>query len=92
MSIYNVNYLCREVMRDPRFRAALRANPAEALSTIELSTEERHALVAGDVAGLYRLGANSFLMGYLARYEVFGLSIATYGERMRKADRLSGAH
>ena len=31
MSIFAVNYLCREVLRDHAFRAAMKADPAKAL-------------------------------------------------------------
>ena len=40
-------------------------------------------LLAGDVGTLYRMGANAFLMNYLARFEVCGLNAANYNERMR---------
>ena len=32
---------------------------------------------------LYRMGVNGFLMGYLARFEVCGLNMEIYNERMR---------
>ncbi len=83
MSVFKVNHLCREVMRDPAFREALRRAPQEALAGYDLTEEERSALLSGDVGKLHRLGVNSFLMGYLARFEVLGLDIRTYGERMR---------
>ncbi len=83
MSIYAVNHLCREVLRDHAFRAAMKADPAKALAPLDLTDEERNALIAGDVGELYRMGANGFLMGYLARYEVCGLNIGIYNERMR---------
>lgn len=86
MSIYAVNYLCREVLRDHAFRAAMKADPAKALTGKPLTDAEREALLAGDVAELYRMGANSFLMGYLARFEVCGLNIPTFNERIRTAD------
>jgi len=75
MSIFAVNHLCREVLRDHAFRAAMKADPAKALTPLDLTDEERRALVAGDVGTLYRMGVNGFLMGYLARYEVCGLNI-----------------
>ena len=31
MSVYAVNYLCRELLRDHAFRAAMKADPAAAL-------------------------------------------------------------
>ena len=49
MSIFAVNYLCREVLRDHAFRAAMKADPAKALAPLDLTDEERRALVAGDV-------------------------------------------
>jgi Aromatic-ring-opening dioxygenase LigAB, LigA subunit len=83
MSIFAVNYLCREVLRDHAFRAAMKADPAKALAALDLSDDERRALLAGDVGALYRLGVNAFLMSYLARFEVCGLNVGNYNERMR---------
>jgi hypothetical protein len=90
MSIFNVNFLCREVLRDHAFRAAMKADPAKALADKDLSAEERGALIAGDVGKLFRLGANAFLMAYLARFEVCGLNVEIYNQRMRaeKVDEL----
>jgi len=83
MSIFAVNHLCREVLRDHAFRAAIKTDPAKALGPLDLTAEERSALLAGDVGKLYRMGANAFLMNYLARFEVCGLNVANYNERMR---------
>jgi aromatic-ring opening dioxygenase LigAB LigA subunit len=83
VAIFAVNYLCREVLRDHAFRAAMKADPAKALAPLDLTDDERRALIAGDVGALYRMGVNGFLMGYLARFEVCGLNIEIYNERMR---------
>ncbi len=83
MSTYAVNYLCREVLRDHAFRAAMKADAAKALAPLDLTDEERSALRAGDVGTLFRSGGNGFLMGYLARFEVCGLNVETYNQRMR---------
>ena len=83
MSIFAVNYLCREILRDHAFRAAMKADPAKALSSLDLTEQERRALLAGDVGALFRMGANAFLMNYLPRFEVCGLNQASYNERMR---------
>jgi hypothetical protein len=61
----------------------MKADPARALGPLDLSDAERSALVAGDVGALYRMGVNGFLMGYLARFEVCGLNVGNYNERMR---------
>jgi hypothetical protein len=83
MSIFAVNHLCRELVRDHGFRAAMKSDPAKALSPLDLTDAERGALLAGDVGTLYRMGANAFLMNYLARFEVCGLTQQSYNERMR---------
>jgi hypothetical protein len=83
MSIFAVNYLCREVLRDHAFRAAMKADPAKALARLDLTEDEQRLLIAGDVGGLFRMGVNAFLMGYLARFEVCGLNVGTFNERMR---------
>jgi hypothetical protein len=85
MSVYAVNYLCRELLRDHAFRAAMKSDPAKAVAIYDLTAEERAALLAGDVATLYRLGVNAFLMGYLPRFEVCGLTLPIYNERIRSA-------
>jgi hypothetical protein len=83
MALFAVNYLCRQVLRDHAFRAAMKADPAKALAPLDLTEPERDALIAGDVGALYRMGVNGFLMGYLARFEVCGLNVQNYNERMR---------
>jgi len=84
MSVYTVNYLLRELLRDHAFRAAMKHNPVEALKDCDITEEERRLLLAGDVGGLHRLGVNDFLMGYLPRFEICGLNPKIYGERISK--------
>ena len=74
MSIFAVNYRCREVLRDHAFRAAMKADPAKALAPLRLTDEERHLLIAGDVGNLFRTGANAFLMGYRALRSAISMS------------------
>ena len=90
MTTFAVNYLCREVLRDHAFRAAMKVDPANAVAPLDLTDDERRALIAGDVGALYRMGVNGFLMGYLARFEVCNLNMEVYNERMRavKVDEL----
>jgi hypothetical protein len=92
MSVFAVNHLCRELLRDKEFRAAMKADPARALAKLDLTEDERNALLAGDVVSLYKMGANSFLMGYLPRYGVCGLNPEIYNERIRTAAPQAGAH
>jgi hypothetical protein len=85
MSTLEVNRLCRDVLHDRVFRGRLKTDPAAAIADRELTPEERQALLAGDVAKLYRMGVNAFLMGYLPRFEVCGLTLPVYNERIRSA-------
>jgi hypothetical protein len=85
MSVLAVNRLCRELLRDHKFRAAMKTDPAAAVKGLDLTDEERDALLKGDVATLYRMGVNSFLMGYLCRFEVCGLTLDVYNSRIRSA-------
>ena len=87
MSTFTVNYLCREVLRDHAFRAAMKRDPVQALAAKDLTDAERQALLAGDVGALFRMGANAFLMAYMARFEVCGLNVEIYNQRMR-AERI----
>lgn len=83
MSIYAVNRACHQLMHDKNWRWAMQTDPSRALATVDLTAEERGAFLAGDVGRLYRMGANAFLLGYLTRFEVLGLSLPVYNERMR---------
>jgi hypothetical protein len=85
MSAYAVNKLCRDALRDLAFREALKRDPAGAIAPLDLSAEERNALLSGDVARLFEAGCHPFLLAYLPRFELFGLSIPLYSERIRKA-------
>ena len=39
MSVYAVNHLCREILRDHAFRAAMKADPAAAIAKYDLTDE-----------------------------------------------------
>lgn len=92
MSVFAVNYMLRELLRDHDFRAAMKADPKKALGPLDLTDAERKAVLAGDVVTLYKMGVNSFLMGYLPRFEVCGLNQQIYNERIRTAAPQAGAH
>ena len=85
MSVYAIDEICYRLVHEPEFRRAVRADTAEAIRDADLSGDERKALLAGDVATLYRMGAHPFLLGHLARYGVAGLDAATYAERIHRA-------
>ena len=82
VSAYHVNKICHRVLHDRAFREAMRVDPGAAIHNLPLTNEERALLLAGDVAGLYKLGALPFLLQHLARFEVLGLNLLVYNERM----------
>jgi hypothetical protein len=83
MSVLELNRLCRETLRDHEFRKAMQTDPERAIARYRLTEQEKRALLAGDVATLHRMGVNDFLMGYLARFNICGLNIQVYSERIR---------
>ena len=83
MNVYLIHTLCRRVLHDKGFRELILENPEAAVSSIPFSDEERKALLAGDVARLYREGALAFLLLILSQFEVFGLELPIFNRRMR---------
>lgn len=83
MSVYHVNLLCRRLVLDPIFRAVMQSDPVSAMADMELTEQERSAILSGDVAQLFRGGANAFLLGHLCRFGICGLDVPSYNERMR---------
>ena len=85
MSVYAVDKICRRLVRDDELRRGLREDPEPALRAASppLTEEEIRLLLAGDVGRLGRLGANFFLLHQLGRFEVLGLTLPTYAERIR---------
>lgn len=83
MSAFGVNEICWRLVHDPPFRETAKADPAAAIRDAAISEPERTALLAGDVAELYRRGAHAFLLGHLARYGFAGLTVPIYNARMR---------
>ena len=89
MSVYAVNKICRRVVHEPELRDALARDPEAALRAARppLDEDEVAALLAGDVGRLSRMGANHFLLHQLGRWEVLGLDLPTYADRIRAAWR-----
>jgi Aromatic-ring-opening dioxygenase LigAB, LigA subunit len=89
MSAYAVDKVCWRVNREPLFRQALEEDPEGTLRRVSppLTEEELRLLLAGDVGTLARMGSNHFLLHQLGRFEVLGLTLPTYAERIRSEYR-----
>ncbi len=85
MSVYAVDKLCRDALHDIAFREAVKRNPSGAIASRDLTDDERSALLNGDVARLYQWGCHPFLLAYLTRWDLFGITPAVYNNRIRIA-------
>jgi hypothetical protein len=83
MSVYAMNKLCRDALHDLDFREAIKRDPVAAIAPRDLTADERKALLEGDVVRLYEWGCHPFLLAYLTRWDLFGLTAAVYSERIR---------
>ncbi|WP_375399438.1 hypothetical protein [uncultured Amnibacterium sp.] len=68
---------------DERVRNVAQRDPEAALDEFDLTATERTLLLAGEVGKLSLAGSNAFLLSYLPRWNLFGLDVDLYSERMR---------
>jgi hypothetical protein len=66
----------------------MRTDPRKAVAGLPLTDREREALIAGEVGELYAMGANAFLLGYLLRFELLGLTLDSYRAKLRAVAKL----
>ncbi|MEF2978936.1 hypothetical protein [Subtercola sp. YIM 133946] len=83
MSTYQVAKFCRSCLMNSDVRDLAIEAPEAALDLFDLTAEERELLLAGEVGELSLLGCNDFLLSYLPRWNLFGLDVPLYSERMR---------
>ena len=84
MSLYGIHKTLYLLQNDLAFRERLRTEPEAALADMPLTEKERQALLTNDVAELYRMGAHTFLMSRLPRFNAFGgLTREEYQKRLR---------
>lgn len=91
MSAYQVAKFCRSCLIDPDLRALALSEPEKALDRFDLTAFERENLLAGEVGQLHAAGCSSLLLSYLPRWNIFGLTVSSYGDRMRAAGPTTGA-
>jgi aromatic-ring opening dioxygenase LigAB LigA subunit len=85
MSLYGIHKTLYLLQNDLDFRERLRTEPEAALAEMPLSPAERHAFISGDMAALYRMGAHTFLMSRIPRFNALrGMTRAQYQESIRK--------
>jgi hypothetical protein len=57
---------------------------------MELTDDERAAVLSGDIGKLYLMGVNMFILDSMARHELFGIDRASYLAQIRAAAAQSG--
>lgn len=85
MSNYGVNKFLRTCLHNPAFRTLAKEDAEAAMAQMPITGEEKALLRAGDVAALYERGVHPFLLSFLTRWELFGVTVQLYSERMQQA-------
>ena len=90
MSLYQLNKIMYLLEVDAGFLAQMKSDPANAIKGMELTEEERAAVLAGDVGKLYLMGVNMFILDSIARHELFGIDRNSYLVQVRAAAEQAG--
>ena len=85
MSLYNLNKIMYLLEVDAEFLSRMKSNPADAIKDMDLTEEERAAVLSGNVGKLYLLGVNMFILDSIARHELFGINRSSYLVQVRAA-------
>ncbi|HYY38989.1 MAG TPA: hypothetical protein VE801_14700 [Xanthobacteraceae bacterium] len=85
MSLYQLNKIMYLLEVDAAFLARMKSDPADAIKNMELTEEERAAVLSGDVGKLYLMGVNMFILDSIARHELFGIDRNSYLAQVRAA-------
>lgn len=90
MSLYQLNKMMYLLEVDAAFLAGMKSDPAETIKDMDLTDEERSAVLRGDIGTLYLMGVNIFILNSLARHELFGVTRESYLAQVRAAAERKG--
>ncbi len=85
MSNYGIHKFFRTCLHDETFRALAQSDPQAAMAKMPITEEEKQLLRDGDVKALYERGVHAFLLSFLTRWELFGVTIEKYCGRIQQA-------
>jgi hypothetical protein len=88
MSLYHMQKFLFDINRDPTVQKRFLADRSAVLEGYDLTSEEREAIVAGDIGLLYVLGANGQLLMHYAA--LLGMEWSVYIGAMRDGVRKYG--
>src|ERR1700753_3868965 len=81
MSLYQMQKFLFDLNRDPVVQADYRKDAAGLVQRYDLSSEERDAIIKGDIGLIYVLGANGQLLMHFAAF--LGMPWPAYIQSMR---------
>jgi hypothetical protein len=90
VSLYQLNKIMYLLEVDAAFLARMKSDPADAIKDMELTEDERAAVLSGDVGKLYLMGVNMFILDSIARHELFGIDRNSYLAQVRAAAAQAG--
>jgi hypothetical protein len=90
MSLYQLNKIMYLLEVDANFLARMKSDPADAIKDMELTEDERAAVLSGNVGKLYLMGVNMFILDSIARHELFGIDRNRYLAQVRAAAAQAG--
>ena len=90
VSLYQLNKIMYLLEVDAAFLAQMKSDPADAIKDMELTEDERAAVLSGDVGKLYLMGVNMFILDSIARHELFGIDRNSYLAQVRAAAAQAG--
>lgn len=90
MSLYQLNKIMYLLEVDAGFLARMKSDPADAIKDMELTEDERAAVLSGDVGKLYLMGVNMFILDSIARHELFDIDRNSYLAQVRAAAAQAG--
>jgi hypothetical protein len=83
MSLYGVQSFLYRLKSEPALQTGLQARDARTFEGFPIDGQERTAILAGDVAELYRRGVHPLLLAPYSRF--VGISAAQYKQLMLPA-------
>jgi len=81
VSLYHLQKFLFDLNRDPRVQDEYRKDAASLVQRYDLTTQERDAIVRGDIGLIYVLGANGQLLMHFAAF--LGMPWPAYIQAMR---------
>jgi hypothetical protein len=85
MSNYGIHKFFRTCLHDEAFRNLAKTDPEAAMAQMPIAEAEKALLRNGDVKALYERGVHAFLLSFLTRWDLFGVTLEKYSASIQEA-------